>query len=508
MSRHNPHHDSAPILAAAARWAANCLADDGSVLAEGERLWTSEQLDELDRAFVQNYDEGEGNFLEKLEKQLASATPAARKLMAEALWALMLFQANVGADRKRANVRTVWGWSGDELHPGNPMLTDGVLGGLGSAGTAYNTLRWRELSFLLTGVRAFKLKPASERRALLDDATGFATWIRSLPDAKNRQFRHICLLLLFPDEFERISSSADKRSILAAFTGEREKDLKRWDDERIDRELLALRRRLETERSGAPIDFYDADLASRWRGAPRAWLLSWNPENWAWDTLAADRAAAARGAPVVMPWRCASSKPKEGDAAYLMRTGVAPRGIVAAGTIVKAPFEGPHYDPARANAGEIASFVEVQFSGIRDAARDEIVSRETLAEHLPNQEWSPQGSGIQIDPAAALALAELWNALPSITADPAAEDVEDAPAPPAAPRQSAARNIILYGPPGTGKTHRLQSVLMPGYEERTAAGAVTRRFEFVTFHQNYSYEDFMEGIRLQERRHLLYCERR
>jgi 5-methylcytosine-specific restriction protein B len=427
--------------------------------------------------------------------------------MAEALWALMLFQANVSADRKRANVRTVWGWSGDELHPGNPMLTDGVLGGLGSAGTAYNTLRWRELSFLLTGVRAFKLKPASERRALLDDATGFATWIRSLPDAKNRQFRHICLLLLFPDEFERISSSADKRSILAAFTGEREKDLKRWDDERIDRELLALRRRLETERSGAPIDFYDADLASRWRGAPRTWLLSWNPENWAWDTLAADRAA-ARGAPVVMPWRCASSKPKEGDAAYLMRTGVAPRGIVAAGTIVKAPFEGPHYDPARANAGEIASFVEVQFSGIRDAARDEIVSRETLAEHLPNQEWSPQGSGIQIDPAAALALAELWNALPSITADPAAEDVEDAPAPPAAPRQSAARNIILYGPPGTGKTHRLQSVLMPGYEERTAAGAVTRRFEFVTFHQNYSYEDFMEGIRLQERRHLLYCERR
>jgi 5-methylcytosine-specific restriction enzyme B len=36
---------------------------------------------------------------------------------------------------------------------------------------------------------------------------------------------------------------------------------------------------------------------------------------------------------------------------------------------------------------------------------------------------------------------------------------------------------------------------MPRYEERAAGGAVTRRFEFVTFHQNYSYEDFVEGIR-------------
>ncbi|HWX49172.1 MAG TPA: AAA family ATPase [Roseomonas sp.] len=411
--------------------------------------------------------------------------------MAEALWALMLFQSNITADRKRANIQTVWGWSGENLDPGSPMLSDAALVGLGSAGTAYNTQRWRELAFLLTSVRAFKRKPAQERRTLLEDGSQFAVWIRSLPDAGSRQFRHICLHLLFPDEFERISSSADKWSILASFTGEREKDVKRWDDDRIDREMLALRRRLESER-GAPIDFYDADLVSRWRGAPKAWLLSWNPENWAWETLAADRAAAARGEPVVMPWRCASSKPKEGDAAYLTRTGVAPRGIVAAGTIVKAPFEGPHYDPARADTGEVASFVEVQFSVVRDVTRDKFVPREVLTERFPNQEWSPQGSGIQIDPTVTIALAELWNALPAVTVDPAEDE---GPVGVPAARPSPPRNIILYGPPGTGKTHRLQSVFMPGYEGRMAGGTVTRRFEFVTFHQNYSYEDFVEGIR-------------
>lgn len=493
MSRHHSSRDTLPVHDAAARWAVRCLAEDGSILAEDEQLWTPVNLDELDAAFVQNLDEGEGTFLEKLEVQLRPVSPGAKRLMAEALWILMLFQSNISPATKRANVQTVWAWSGQAPPEAASALSDAVLVGLGSAGTAYNTQRWRELAFLLTAVRAFKDKPAPERQALLAGAAGFAGWIGSLPDARNRQFRHICTHLLFPDEFERISSARDKRAILAGFTGEREKDLRRWDDGRIDRELLALRRRLEEE-CGAPIDFYDAELASRWRGPPGAWLLAWNPDNWPWETLASDRAATARGEPVVMPWRCVSSKPREGDAAYLMRTGAAPRGIVAAGTIVKAPFEGPHYEPARANAGEVASFVEVQFTGIRDAGRDEIVPRDALAERYPAQEWGPQGSGIQIDAAAALALARLWNALPPVAADPVPGGGERGPAP-AASRPAPARNIILYGPPGTGKTHRLQSVFMPGYEERAAAGVVTRRFEFVTFHQNYSYEDFVEGIR-------------
>jgi len=82
------------------------------------------------------------------------------------------------------------------------------------------------------------------------------------------------------------------------------------------------------------------------------------------------------------------------------------------------------------------------------------------------------------------------------------------------------KNIMLYGVPGVGKTHnykRLISMIENGEDEKTIFDTISKnettndfddrtfetikkekRIEFVTFHQSYSYEDFIEGFRPNE----------
>ena len=66
-------------------------------------------------------------------------------------------------------------------------------------------------------------------------------------------------------------------------------------------------------------------------------------------------------------------------------------------------------------------------------------------------------------------------------------------------------NQILYGPPGTGKTYNTvleAAKIVTGNEFISYDEALTifnenlnNQIEFITFHQNYSYEDFIQGIR-------------
>lgn len=66
------------------------------------------------------------------------------------------------------------------------------------------------------------------------------------------------------------------------------------------------------------------------------------------------------------------------------------------------------------------------------------------------------------------------------------------------------KNLILYGPPGTGKTYSLKDKIIEtikGCTEAEAKDALNNtgkykdRVKFVTFHQSYGYEDFIEGIK-------------
>ncbi|WP_323584594.1 McrB family protein [Aliarcobacter butzleri] len=86
------------------------------------------------------------------------------------------------------------------------------------------------------------------------------------------------------------------------------------------------------------------------------------------------------------------------------------------------------------------------------------------------------------------------------------------------------KNIMLYGAPGVGKTHnykRLITMIENGESEKNIFDTISKnettndfnyfefdeakkdnRVEFVTFHQSYSYEDFIEGFRPSENTHI------
>jgi len=66
-------------------------------------------------------------------------------------------------------------------------------------------------------------------------------------------------------------------------------------------------------------------------------------------------------------------------------------------------------------------------------------------------------------------------------------------------------NTILYGPPGTGKTYNtilraaqiIENRAIDSYYEalKIFKANLHDKIEFITFHQNYSYEDFIQGLR-------------
>ncbi|UXY10442.1 AAA family ATPase [Kosakonia sp. ML.JS2a] len=261
MSRYTGEDKSELILSAASEWRKHCLIDGGSLFSD-KKLWNSQYLTEIERDVVNSQLELEGNFMHRLKEQLASVSAEAKQLTAEMLWLLFLCPSNNSARTKREQIIEIWALSGESLNTEQPMLRNAVLSGVGSAGTAFNTFRAREFAYLTNVLKALLALSPAEREARLEDGFTFAEWLSVIPENATRQFRHMLMFLLFPDDFERVFSSNDRRIIIRELKPQLKGELSAV---AMDRALLEIRREQEVKQNSQHLDFYVPPLSDLWQ---------------------------------------------------------------------------------------------------------------------------------------------------------------------------------------------------------------------------------------------------
>lgn len=143
----------------------------------------------------------------------------------------------------------------------------------------------------------------------------------------------------------------------------------------------------------------------------RAWLLTWNPDNWNWEDYDDVCVSTKDGEKVVVPWTCSSKQPVVGDEIFLIKTGKQPRGIIAHSRVAKAAYEAPHYDPEKAAEGVMSGHVDAEYDWIQHYENEGMLLQDDLKMKFPEQQWSPMGSGIEIRNEYVEKLRKMWKEL-------------------------------------------------------------------------------------------------
>ena len=140
-----------------------------------------------------------------------------------------------------------------------------------------------------------------------------------------------------------------------------------------------------------------------------AYLLTWNPSAWNWRDYNQAVSQTHSGQPYNCRWSCTNTHVRYGDRVYLSIAGAkGQNGIIASGMAVSDSFVDSHWDPEKAQAGNRARFVRVDFDWINDFRQGNVLSQTVLKTKFPEQQWSPMASGIAISGEYIDALEDEW----------------------------------------------------------------------------------------------------
>jgi 5-methylcytosine-specific restriction protein B len=251
--------DVSGLYATAATWKDESLQSGKSILWPSEIVWTEQALEAFKDCFIDRPDTTADTFEAKFQRQLADQSPEVTRLGCELLLLYFLFTSSVRGSRKRELISTVAGWKGIAVNQ-DSLAMQSLDRGIGGTGQAYNTRRPFEIAYLAqVALRIVQMDP-QERTECLADHRRFRNLLDEVEGDATYPTRHILLHLLFPDRYERIASGDHKQQIVQAFG-----ELATLDSgAEIDDQLLTIRRALEQQAPGAPLDFYRKPLRACW----------------------------------------------------------------------------------------------------------------------------------------------------------------------------------------------------------------------------------------------------
>jgi 5-methylcytosine-specific restriction enzyme A len=141
------------------------------------------------------------------------------------------------------------------------------------------------------------------------------------------------------------------------------------------------------------------------------YLLTWNPDKFAWDQLNDEAVALARGDVVESRWSCGNTKEVPvGSRVFMLRQGSKGRGIVGSGWVVRGTFQDPHWDPAKAKTGVMCNYVRIRLDGLLDPNAASILDVYSIGSGpLAQVYWPRPASGTRLEASAAAELELLWD---------------------------------------------------------------------------------------------------
>ncbi len=234
------------------------LRDGRSAFLPSAAVWTLQAADELDRCYVQRLNVGKGNFIEKLEMQLAEASPGAVQLAAELLYLNALPLANVSGKAKRKRIEAVLPWLPDPVKI--PAELDAALeGGVFSGGVGFKTMLWTQLVHLVAFVQEWWRQDEDIRLQALSDPWAWKAFVEQVGGGNAPSQRNALKYLAFPETFQPIVNVSHRQKIAKAFA-----DLLVAPTGDVDRDLLAIRDALQANSPDRPVSFYEAPWKEVW----------------------------------------------------------------------------------------------------------------------------------------------------------------------------------------------------------------------------------------------------